>query len=207
MLLEGGVEEVDHGEKDEPEISLHALTGWPTAQNMRLTTTIGHFEVMVLIDSDSTHYFVSERVANLLWLLVVPTDHFLVRVANDTPMKHNGRFENVSFGLQGIHFHLTLYALLLIDLDLVLEVQWLSKLRSIVWLEEDDRKIPVAGSVMTTLWSWFSHITVDPFQNHWLGCQQRHSLLAICMTKDKEPDQTLVQAALQKILNDFVDIF
>ena len=79
----------------------------------------------VLIDSGSTHNFISEKVANLLQLLVVPTRPFNVKVANENPLKCQGRFEQVSILLQGIPFSLTLYSLPLIGLDLVLGIQWL----------------------------------------------------------------------------------
>ena len=66
----------------EPEISLHALTGWSTSRTMRIATKIGQHEFVVLIDSGSPHYFMSERVANLLHLPVILTQSFTVRVAN-----------------------------------------------------------------------------------------------------------------------------
>jgi hypothetical protein len=89
---------------------------------MRVLAKIGPYEVVVLIDNESTHNFISERVTNMLQLPVVPTKSFNVRVANGGPLKCQGRFENVHIALQGIPFILTLYALPLIGLDLVLEV-------------------------------------------------------------------------------------
>ena len=37
------------------EVSLHALTGWTTEKTMRVTTKIGNYEVVVLIDSSYLH--------------------------------------------------------------------------------------------------------------------------------------------------------
>ena len=51
-----------------PKISFHALTGWSTPWTMRVIAHIGNFEVVVLIDSESTHNFISDRVAHLLRL-------------------------------------------------------------------------------------------------------------------------------------------
>jgi hypothetical protein len=83
----------------QPEISLHALSGWTTYKTMRVLEKIGPYEMIVLIDSGSTHNFISEKVANMLQLPVVPTDSFNVRVANGGPLKCQGRFENVHIAL------------------------------------------------------------------------------------------------------------
>ena len=125
-------EEVEDHQEAQPEISLHALSGWSDYRTMRVTARIGQCEMVVLIDSGSTHNFISEKIANLLQLPVVPTKHFNVKVANGGPLKCQGRFENVQVLLQGIPFYLTLYALPLIGLDLVLGVHWLEQLGTVV---------------------------------------------------------------------------
>jgi hypothetical protein len=71
---------------------------------MQMLANIRPYERVVLIDSGSTHNFISEKVANR------------------GPLKCQGRFENVHIVLQGIPFVLTLYALPLVGLDLVLGV-------------------------------------------------------------------------------------
>jgi hypothetical protein len=135
LLLEGDEEthlqDDEDFEDDEPQISLHALTGWSTAKTMRIMARIGNHELTVLIDSGSTHNFISERIANWLHLPVIPTQPFNVKVANGNPLKCQGRFENIHVLLQGIPFMLTLYALPLCGLDLVLEVQWLEQLGTV----------------------------------------------------------------------------
>lgn len=63
LLLEG-----DHGSSNVDDedpvanelISLHALTGWSTSRTMKITAKIGNHELTVLIDSGSTHKFISE---------------------------------------------------------------------------------------------------------------------------------------------------
>ncbi|KAK1582669.1 hypothetical protein Q3G72_017159 [Acer saccharum] len=76
------LEEPIANEPTEPEISFHALTGWSTSKTMRITTKIGHYEVVVLIDSGSTHNFINEKVAVMLHLPVVPTEPFNVKVVD-----------------------------------------------------------------------------------------------------------------------------
>jgi hypothetical protein len=69
---EADVEEVTR-ENVEPKITLHALIGWSAPRTMRVDAKVGFFDVMVLIDSGSTHNFMSTRMIDLLRLPVVPT--------------------------------------------------------------------------------------------------------------------------------------
>ncbi|XP_041009414.1 uncharacterized protein LOC121253468 [Juglans microcarpa x Juglans regia] len=116
----------------EPEITLHALTGWTVPRTMRITATMASHEVMVLIDSGSTHNFISDRLASSLCLPVVPTEPFIVRVANGERLKCQGRFDKVLVNLQGTEFYPTLFSLPLSGLDLVLGIQWLEMLGSVL---------------------------------------------------------------------------
>lgn len=67
MEGENDEEEEEMGEeKDEdhnPEISVYALTGWNAPKTIRLLTRIGKYELTALVDSGSTHNFVSEKIA------------------------------------------------------------------------------------------------------------------------------------------------
>ncbi|KAJ0040549.1 hypothetical protein Pint_26935 [Pistacia integerrima] len=83
--------------QQEPEITLHALTGWTTSKTMRVAAKVGQHDIVVLIDTGSTH----KKIANLLQLPVVPTEPFDVRVANGSPLKCKGRFDHVQILLQG----------------------------------------------------------------------------------------------------------
>lgn len=140
LLLEGIVDGESEGDNSEantdlpsdPEISLYALTGWKVAKTMRVTPKIGACEVVVLIDSGSTHNFISDKIAALLQLPVMCTKPFHVRVANGQTLKCQGRFNNVHLLLQGIPFSISFYSLPLTGLDLVLGVQWLEQLGPVV---------------------------------------------------------------------------
>lgn len=137
LLLEANSDPVDEEDiesqiEPQPEISLHAISGWAAYKTMRVMAKIGQCEMIVLIDSGSTHNFISERIANILKLPVIPTEPFTVKVANGRTLQCQGRFENVQVILQGIPFSLTLYALPLLGLDLVLGVHWLKQLGTVV---------------------------------------------------------------------------
>ena len=97
LLCDEITEEQPAGQNHEgspgPEITLHALMGWTVPKTMRIAARIGAHDVVVLIDSGSTHNFISERMANLLRLPMVPTESFTVRVANGENLRCQGRFE------------------------------------------------------------------------------------------------------------------
>lgn len=99
LLLEGdydlSMEDDEERVVDEPQISLHALTRWSTTRTMRIMARIENQDLNVLIDSGSTHNFISERIAIWLQLLVIPTKPFNVKVVNGNPLKCLGRFENI----------------------------------------------------------------------------------------------------------------
>jgi hypothetical protein len=102
---EADVEEVIR-ENIEPEITLHALIGWSAPKTMHVDAKVGLFEIVVLIDSGSTHNFMSTRMADLLRLPVVPTEAFTVRVANGARLQCQGSSKKYRFFFREFLFHL-----------------------------------------------------------------------------------------------------
>ncbi|KAL6311349.1 hypothetical protein AAG906_025635 [Vitis piasezkii] len=205
--LEGDIKEAKIDIPSDPEISLHALTGWTTTKTMRVTAKIGTHDIVVLIDSGSTHNFISDKVAALLHLLVVPTTPFHVRVANDQPLKCQGRFDNIHILLQGIPFSITFYSLPLTSLDLVLGVQWFEQLGSVVcdWKR------------MTMEFQWANKPRLLQGSNTCILQQasleaiskdMRHtsSIFAICLQPPDAPYQT-IQLDMQTLIEAFTAIF
>ena len=58
-----------------------------------MIATMGSLEIVVLIDSGQTHNFISDRLANMLRLPVVPTKTFTDRVVNGESLKCQGYFD------------------------------------------------------------------------------------------------------------------
>lgn len=114
------------------EISLHAISGWSSTWSMKIDAYIGKQWMLILVDSRSTHNFISERLTNLIHLSMISIDLFLVKVASRRSISCRGRFEQVPLETQDITFHLTFYVFLLIGLHLVLGVLWLSELDPII---------------------------------------------------------------------------
>ena len=82
----GDIREV-HEPELEPEITLYALTGWTSPKTMHITVRMDPHEVVVLVNSRSTHNFISDHLANMLRLPIVPTEAFSVQVANGEKLR------------------------------------------------------------------------------------------------------------------------
>ncbi|XP_038972753.1 uncharacterized protein LOC103696780 isoform X1 [Phoenix dactylifera] len=132
---DGDIEHYDEnttGEEAQPVISLHALSGWNGPRTMRVVACIQGHPLTVLIDSRSTHNFVSGRVAKLLQLPIDATVKFGVRVANGEVLQCQEIFRSVELELQGKRFLVDFYTLPLVGLDAVLGIQWLEKLGPVI---------------------------------------------------------------------------
>ncbi|KAF8405746.1 hypothetical protein HHK36_007823 [Tetracentron sinense] len=112
----------------DPQISLHALTGYTGPQTMRVTAWVGQRQVLILIDSGSTLNFVDQRVAQSLGLPVTLVEIFWVIVANGERIPYSEKHEGVRLMIQGMEFITSLFSLPLTGLDVVLGVQWLERL-------------------------------------------------------------------------------
>lgn len=125
---EEAVQEEESEEEPKPKITLYALTGWDSPHTLRVHASIHKKRLIALIDSGSTHNFISYKVARGMNLTATATPPFDVRVASGTPLRCNRKFEAAPVTLGGEVFRVTLFALPLIGLDLVMGVQWLATL-------------------------------------------------------------------------------
>ena len=57
---------------------------------MHITTRMGPHEVVVLVDSGSTHNFIGDCLEKMLRLPIVPTEAFYVWVANGEKLRCQG---------------------------------------------------------------------------------------------------------------------
>ena len=92
---------------------------------MRIWGRINHHDMVILIDSGSTHNFLDEA----LWkLLKLPISTHEVRVANGDVLSTKGACNEVQIKLQGTLFQIDLNVLPLGGCDVVLGTQWLYSL-------------------------------------------------------------------------------
>ncbi|KAH9724161.1 hypothetical protein KPL70_007389 [Citrus sinensis] len=199
--------ESEGNREEKLEVSIHALIGWSSPRTMRVAASIKSQPIMVLIDSGSPHYFLSEKVASTLRLPVVPTKSFTVRVANGERLMCQGRYEKVPIDLQGISFSLTFYSLPLAGLDMVLGIQWFEMLGSVVcnwkhltmdfnWQNQARRLQGIQRPIQVT-----SLETVA--KEH----RQGQMVFAVYVQNLEDSSWDGIQPDIQQLLSEFEDVF
>jgi hypothetical protein len=115
------MEEKEEEKGDVPEISLHTIMGKDVPDTMKVYGLIGRSMSLVLINSGSTHNFVSLALAQLLKLQ--PTEGGKLMVASGEKIKSLGKCIGVPLDLQGWKFQMDFYILPLEGYELVLGTQ------------------------------------------------------------------------------------
>ncbi|ESQ51584.1 hypothetical protein EUTSA_v10017833mg, partial [Eutrema salsugineum] len=87
LLIKERKNETDDDEAETPQISLYALTGWNAPETLRISAMVNIQNVIALVDSGSTHNFISDKAARRLNLQFTRTTPFAVRVSNGSPLQ------------------------------------------------------------------------------------------------------------------------
>ncbi|KAL4335086.1 hypothetical protein GQ457_07G026120 [Hibiscus cannabinus] len=114
-------------------LSLQAMWGSTGYETMRILVTIQKRQLVALIDSGSTHNFLSLGVVKASGLVVEKRHQLKVTIADGSSIHTQGICREVQWESQGHFFHTDFLVLPLKGCDIVLEVQWLASLGSIQW--------------------------------------------------------------------------
>jgi hypothetical protein len=114
---------------DEPQISVHAITGIRTSETMQMRIKLGGVS---LLDSDSTHNFIAEEAASRTTFPRHQDDNLHVTVANGDRVPCPGVYRGVLFFINE-EFSADFFILPLAGYDVVLDTQWLASLGPILW--------------------------------------------------------------------------
>ncbi|XP_026450766.1 uncharacterized protein LOC113350878 [Papaver somniferum] len=115
------------------EISLHALTGHVAQDTIRVPGLFNKHDIIVLVDTSSTHSFLDAHLAEKLQLHIKPTGHILVIVANGDTTLSIGLCPALNWSMQGHQFSGDLRVLPLGGCDMVLGVDWLKQLGDVTF--------------------------------------------------------------------------
>jgi hypothetical protein len=132
----GQEEEGEAGEENDfeiPKISLHAISGVPNPQTMRISGMIKEARVILLADIGSTYNFLNTKLAEKLGLVFDKHTTFEVLVANGERLSSKGKCSVVPVLLEGTLFILEFFLIDLQGYDAVLRAQWLKTLGPILW--------------------------------------------------------------------------
>ncbi|XP_035551124.1 uncharacterized protein LOC118349695 [Juglans regia] len=112
--------------KEELEISLAAIAGTPTMRTMRLLGSLCGEQMVILVDSGSSHNFIDSALAAKLQLPIDYSANLKVRVANGQGLNSEGICKTAQLKVLTLCLDLAGY-------DIVLGVQWLETLGPITW--------------------------------------------------------------------------
>lgn len=121
------------GGADNSEISLHVISGINSSKTMRVQGQIGNTFPIVLLDSGSTHNFISECLAIKLMLQSDLGQHVKVKLASGEKLVSRGRCTGVSIKLSNFFTKADFYILPLDGYEVVMGTQWLCTLGEIIW--------------------------------------------------------------------------
>jgi hypothetical protein len=94
---------------EEPGISLNTITGTPNPRTMRIVRVLRNQQVIILIDSGSTHNFVDAKLAEVLGIVSTSGDAIKLRIANSQIISSSGKNHDVTLKMQGNLFKMDLY--------------------------------------------------------------------------------------------------
>lgn len=133
-LLEGSSEPQTD---EQPLISLHAITGVRTEDTMKVRVTMGTHEFTALLDTGSTHNFVSNSLARELGIKFSASTGSTVTVANGDRVPCSGVASDVEIRIGEEFFSIDAYSIPLDCYDMVLGISFLRSLGPILWDLDD----------------------------------------------------------------------
>ncbi|OMO92934.1 Aspartic peptidase [Corchorus olitorius] len=113
----------DYEDQENPIISLHAILGISGYQTMRVEGKIKPLEVVMLVDSGSTHNFLDYNLAKVLKLPYKRGFRKEVTVANREAICTADYYKGVEWPVQSVRFITNFFILPLHGCDAVLGVQ------------------------------------------------------------------------------------
>ncbi|GAV84263.1 RVP_2 domain-containing protein [Cephalotus follicularis] len=205
----------------QPKLSLHALTGAMGQQTMQVVGMIGRRPMQVLIDSGSTHNFLSVGLAHKLGLLVEDMPIVSVRVANGEQLPCSKVIKKFTLKMQGYVFGIDVFLIPLENYDLILGIQWLASLGDILWnfaelrmrFQYNNQACSLVGRDPSTLCCIKGH-HLDKIISNFVGGSQLHlcslivegmrSMVTCMVTKVQGMQPT---ESLEALLSEYKEIF
>ena len=112
-------------------ISLHALLGTRDSQTIRLWDKIKNLVVIILVDTDSTHNFLDQRVVKRFGIHTKSVNALSVSVANGDKIWVTKLYSKVQWESGGVHQQTDCLVLPLKGCDMVLGIQRMKDL--VIW--------------------------------------------------------------------------
>jgi hypothetical protein len=131
-------------------ISEAAMAGTEAPRTLKIKGGLQNMEILVLIDSGSSHSFVSQQVVAVVSGVTATASPVTVRVADGSVIQAKAEILQAEWFLQGYSFHSDLRVLKLQSFDMIIDMDWLERFSpmQIHWAEKW-LIIPYKGSFVT----------------------------------------------------------
>lgn len=126
-------EAVADQDAEAPVFSLQALAGVPAADTMQIAVALGPASLVALLDSGSTHNFISEVAVRRSGMPLHIRPRLTAMVANGERVTCAGVLKAAPLTIDGVLFPADLFVMPLAGFDVVLGTRWLGALGPIVW--------------------------------------------------------------------------
>uniref|UniRef100_A0A453JN23 Uncharacterized protein n=1 Tax=Aegilops tauschii subsp. strangulata TaxID=200361 RepID=A0A453JN23_AEGTS len=207
---------LDPPEAQEPDccsLSHHAISGEEAPSTMRLRAQVGDQVMLLLVDSGSTHSFVSESFLSRLSVQTEPLPPVSVRVANGQRLHCDKIVISLPWEVSGHTFHTDLRVLQLSAYDGVLGMDWLSQhspmnchwqLKTISFQSASSR-INLQGVRTTDL----PPITEsDAYElQHMEIANDIWTAALVTVERTDKPEPAPIPPNIQKLLSEYKDVF
>ncbi|GKV00657.1 hypothetical protein SLEP1_g13320 [Rubroshorea leprosula] len=117
----------------EPHISTHALTGEVGYNTIKMIGQVGKRQILILIDSGSTHNFLNAKLAKELRCEIKGAKSYQVILADGSKITGVEKCDKFKREVQGHVFTIEVMLLPLREYDLILGIQWLEPLGQVLW--------------------------------------------------------------------------
>ena len=135
MEIEDATDAAGNAEHDAeaPYFFLQAMAGVPMAGTMQIVVALGVASLVALLDSGSTHNFISMEAARRSGLPLRQRPRLIALVANGERVTCVGVIRDVPLLIDGDSFPADLNVMPPAGYDVVLSTRWLGELGPIVW--------------------------------------------------------------------------
>jgi len=107
------------------QLSLNAISGTDSLNCIKLKSTVKNKTMLILVDTGSSHSFVSSQFVQLTKLPTTPIAPQKVKMANGQWMKTTRQVENLQWYIQGHSFSTDMIVLDMLPYDAILGHDWL----------------------------------------------------------------------------------
>ena len=119
--------------EESPVFSLHAITCVRFNDTMQLNVSLSGTSFLALLNSGSTHNFMSESTAQCTGLPLQCHPRLTATVANSEHVSYVGVIHRAAITIHGDTFHADLFVMPLASFDMILGTQWLATLGPVLW--------------------------------------------------------------------------